>query len=265
MSLRFLSVRIVAAAVMAMAALTSTASAQIQNYFEDFEGLDRNDPAALSGSGWNVAASGIQFAGPVDFFAFFGAGNDINNPVNSVISDVPSGGGPPIGQQGLVAFSDYNSDIHAVIPGQVRNTFYSDLVISVFQQRTISAADIGNTYDFSWIADGNSNPPSGDALTEAFLLVLDPNNGFSATVDLAVDTTGVADGSLTPGTLSVDLSNPALDGQVLQFGFRNTSSDGEGSAVDYDNVSFAVAVPEPSSMVALAFSSVLLISRRRRS
>ena len=84
---------------------------QLTNFFEDFEGLDRNDSRALANAGWLGAASGIRFNGAFEFFAVFGAPNDIFNPFNSVISSF-SGGAPPVGNQGLVVLSDYNSNIH---------------------------------------------------------------------------------------------------------------------------------------------------------
>ena len=44
-------------------------------------------------------------------------------------------------------------------------------------------------------------------------------------------------------TLTLDLSDPLLEGQILQFGFRNTAGGFNGSAVDYDNVSLTVISP----------------------
>ena len=254
--------RILSLAIVTVALLGSSASAQLTNYFEDFEGLDRTDMDALSNVGWLGAAAGVPNGGGFQFFAGFPAQNDINNPVNSVISDVASGGAPPVGNQGLVVFTDFNSAIHFDQP----NSGFDDLIISIFQERAITAADIGNTVEFSWIADGNAVPPSGDTLAEAFILTLDPNNGFAATNSLAFDTTATADGALAANSLTLDLTDPALAGQIFQFGFRSTSSSGNGAAVDYDNVSLSVAptVPEPGSLVALAFGSVVMISRRRR-
>ena len=258
---RYLSLAALAIAAFA----SSTASAQVTNFFEDFEGLDRNDPGALAGTGWNSAAAAFDFGGNFVFFGAGGALNDLTNPRQSIISDVPSGGAPPVGNQGLVVFSDYGSDIH--FAGAARNTAFEDLIISVFQERTITAADIGNSVEFSWTADGNSAPPTGDAIAEAFVLILDPNTGFSSSLDLTFDTAGTADGAFATNSLSFDLNNPLLDGQILQFGFRSVASDGEGSAVDYDNVALTVtsAIPEPSSAIALALSGIVLLTRRRRS
>lgn len=238
------------------------AQAELVNYEQDFELLDRTDGNALSTDGWQLFAAGIN---GTDEFGNFGAGpfnapNNIDSPSISVISDVPSGGSPPAGNQGLVFFSDYGSGLHSD-PNDPR-----DLVLSLFQERVIAAADIGSSVTFSWLADGNANPPTGDAITEAFLLTLDPNAGFSASNNLAFDTTSTADGALAANSLTLALTDPALEGQILQFGFRNTSSDFEGSAVDYDNVSFTVtAVPEPGSFCAMSLLAAgAAFSRRRR-
>lgn len=243
--------------------LSQQASAQLQNYFQDFESLDRTDPLALENDGWRGAAAGVPTGGGFVFFAGFAAPNNIASPANSVISDVASGGDPPIGDQGLVVFTDYNSDIHATDPA-LRNPAFEDLIISIFQERTIADSDIGSSIEFSWVAEQNSVPPTGNARAEAFILTLDPNNGFAATNELSFDTTGTPD-SLTPNSLSLDLSDPLLAGQILQFGFRTTSSDSEGVAVDYDNVSLSVtAIPEPGSIVAMALVTTGLGLRRRR-
>jgi hypothetical protein len=254
--------RVLFAGIVLAGLIPGRASAALTSYFQDFESLDRTDPSALANDGWLLFAAGINGA---PGFGNFGAGpfappNNITAPSISVISDVASGGSPPAGNQGLVFFSDYGSPLHSD-PADPR-----DLVLSLFQERTISATDIGSTVTFSWLADGNAAPPTGDALTEAFLLTLDPGAGFAATNNLAFDTTATADGALASNSLTLALSDPALVGQILQFGFRNTASDFEGSAVDYDNVSFTVtAIPEPSSVCMLAAIAVggLVVSRRR--
>jgi len=230
--------RILSLAIFTVLLLGTTASAQLTNFSEDFEGLDRTSPTALSDAGWQGAASGLTPSGAFQFFASFVAPNNIDSPQLSVISDLASGGAPPAGNQGLVVFSDYNSDIHSGNPA------FSLLIISIFQERIISAADIGQTIEFSWTADGNVSPPTGDTLTEAFMLTLDPNNNFNVTNNLAFDTTMTADGALAVNTLTLDLTDPAFAGQTLQFGFRNTAGGFNGSAVDYDNVQLTVSSPQ---------------------
>ncbi|MEN1680083.1 MAG: PEP-CTERM sorting domain-containing protein [Planctomycetota bacterium] len=249
--------RTVGLALTLAAVLSASASAQLSSYSQDFESLDRTVGTALSDDGWLLFASGINGAPGFDNFGAgpFGAPNDIAGPQVSVISDTLSGD-PPAGNQGLVVFSDYNSGLHQD-PNDPR-----DLVISVFQEQIIDASDIGKSVTFDFLADGNANPPTGDAIAEAFLITLDPNNDFAATNNLAVNTTTVAEGALLQGSLSLDITDPALVGQILQFGFRNTASDFEGSAVDYDNVSFTV-IPEPTSLVLLGVGMLAGVRRRR--
>ena len=55
--------RILTLAVLTVSLLGSTASAQLSNFFEDFESLDRTDAAALSNAGWLGAAAGIPDGG----------------------------------------------------------------------------------------------------------------------------------------------------------------------------------------------------------
>ncbi|BAM03137.1 PEP-CTERM sorting domain-containing protein [Phycisphaera mikurensis] len=245
----------------AVALAAAPASAQLADYSQDFEALDRTNPDALANDGFKIFGAGINPDGSTSYtFGVFGAPNNITSPDISVISDSASGGNPPAGDQGLVYFSAYGNGSHND-PNDNR-----DLRLSLFQEQIIGAADIGNTVSFSWLAQGNSSPPTGDAFTEAFLITLDPNNGFAATNDLAVDTTNTPAAAPVSGMLTLDLTDAALQGQILQFGFRNTSSDFEGSAVDYDNIVFVAdvaAIPEPASAVLLAAASGLLLRRRR--
>lgn len=251
--------------VMALCALSVllggclTAQAQLTPYSQDFESLARQDPNALAGDGWRLFAAGINGNESFPDFTFgpIGAPNDIGNPQSSVISDFASGGDPPAGEQGLVVFSDYDSGLHSD-PSDPR-----DLVISIFQEQTIATSDIGKVAVFDFLAEGNANPPSGDAIVEAFMLTLDPNNGFVVTNNLFIDTSNVPDGDPTPLQISLSLANPALDGQILQFGFRNTSQNGDGTAVDYDNVSLSV-VPEPTGLALAAVGSVVALAFARR-
>jgi hypothetical protein len=237
-----------------------SAQAQLSNYSQDFESLDRTDPGALSSDGWLFFAADVDgvpgdpLYGPFTFGPI-GAPNNTASPNTSLISNIDFGGNPPAGLQGLLFFSDYNSGIHSD-PNDPRG-----LLLSVFQQQVIGADDIGKTAVFDFLAQGNPNPPSGSASAEAFLLTLDSN--FNATNLLFFDTTSVVSGSPTAGQLSLDLTDPLLEGQILQFGFRNTARDGEGSAVDYDNINFQV-VPEPSSLALVGIGAAAVLIRRRR-
>jgi len=224
----------------------TTATAQLSNFLQDFEGLDRTDPNVLVADGFVFFASSTGGTPAFPDFTFFsetGVQNNIESPNITVVSDVPSGGDPPAGNQGLV--------------------FFTDTASGLFLDST--------TVTFDFLAEQNAFPPTGDALVEGFLLTLDPNNGFALTNEDAVDITATPD-SPTGFQLSLELTDPALVGQTLQFGFRNSASDLEGSGIDLDNLAFVVTppggvaptIPEPSSMVLLALGGVALVTKRRR-
>ena len=104
----------------------------------------------------------------------------------------------------------------------------------VFQERTIVAGDVGNTYTFT--ADFKRGNIEGASTALAFIKTLDPNAGFQTIDFITVDTTNASD---TWSTLSVQITIEASDvGLLLQYGFQNTSSNNEGSGIFYDNVSF---------------------------
>jgi len=248
----------------------TTATAQLSNFLQDFEGLDRTDPNVLVADGFVFFASSTGGTPAFPDFTFFsetGVQNNIESPNITVVSDVPSGGDPPAGNQGLVFFTDTASGLFL----DSTDSDPRDLLLNIFQQQTISEADIGSTVTFDFLAEQNAFPPTGDALVEGFLLTLDPNNGFALTNEDAVDITATPD-SPTGFQLSLELTDPALVGQTLQFGFRNSASDLEGSGIDLDNLAFVVTppggvaptIPEPSSMVLLALGGVALITKRRR-
>lgn len=236
------------------------ATAQLSNYSQDFEGLDRSSPTALSDDGWELFASST--GGTLPDFADFAVGpfpapNDINSPFNSVISDANSGGNPPAGNQGFTLLSDFGSPLTQV------NADTRTLNISVFQTQVIGAGDIGSVWSFDFLAQGNAVAPTGGQTVEAFLVTLDPNAGFSATNTLTLDLTGLNPLEQLNGSLEIDLSDPLLEGQLLQFGFRNTAADGTFAFIDADNLNFSV-VPEPASLALLGLGGLAALARRRQ-
>lgn len=252
--LRLPSTALLATGVLAAASLP--AHGQLSDFVENFDGLDQNNPNALSDIGFQLFAQGINPDGSLSFQAGpFAAPNNISSPNISVVSSDGAG------NQGLTFFTDFTSPLNN--PDDPRQ---DALNLSLFQQQTISAADIGRTVSFSFTFDDAENPPAGNTVAEAFLLTLDPNAGFAATNNLSFDTTSNPE-TPTPGLLTLELASEALVGQILQFGFRNTVADSEGNAVNFDNIVFLAdinnPIPEPASAAVLAAGGLLLARRRR--
>ena len=237
--------------------LAAGASAQLSPYSQDFESLDRTSGSALADDGYNLFVNVFDPSGSTLLYNYgvFPAPNDINNPNISVISDDSSA---PVGDQGLVVFSDYNNGDHAN---------GNRIEVNVFQEQNITAADLGNTYTFSFTAapvlDGNGqNVLNGTATdTLAYIQTLDPNAGFARTNFITAPTDMLAAGN-TQISLDIDLTDPLLAGQILQFGFQNTASNYEPSGVNYDNISFGI-VPEPASLALVGLGTLALLGRRR--
>ncbi|MEO0586346.1 MAG: dockerin type I domain-containing protein [Planctomycetota bacterium] len=230
--------------LLSTAALVATVSAvpalgQLSTYTQDFESLDRTQINALSGDGWLFFGSAFEPDGVTQAYVYspnaFPAPNDINFPNISVISDIPSGGTPPVDDQGLVIFSDYNNGDH-------RNGTNHIIQGDVFQEQTITNGDLGKTFTFSGIASlPDVGPVGGNTEHVAFIKTLDPNNNFSQTNFLTFDMTTIGGPLNTP--FSVDFAiapgDTGLVGQILQFGFQVRASNDDPSAVNYDELGFS--------------------------
>jgi hypothetical protein len=206
-------------------------------YEQDFESLDDMSATALSDDGWQFF--GNVFDGSDNFkfpYGPFGAPNATVSPQDTFISAVVSGeGDTPQGAQQLSVFNDYNCCDLAPPPDddQGHGNGTDKVEINVFQEFTIGADDIGKTLTFTF--DAKRGNIEGATTAQAFIKTLDPNAGFNQTNFVPVEMTGIP---VTWGGFmaSLDLTDPLLEGQILQFGFVSTASDFEGSGIFYDNL-----------------------------
>ncbi|UCG73024.1 MAG: glycoside hydrolase family 16 protein [Chromatiales bacterium] len=205
-------------------------------YSQDFEALDQAAPDALANDGFVFFAD--VWLGDVGTGAFqyqYGPGPAPNGGAG--FSAIASGeGGPDQGAQYLNVYSDYGNADHG--NGLTINT-------SVFQEprdlnNRIIAADIPScwtmTFDYKSPFENGIADPESNATANAFFVTLDPNAGFATTNDIRFDTTGASNTDWASGSISIDLSDPLLVDQILQFGFNTTATNFEDSGVYYDNI-----------------------------
>lgn len=223
--------------------LPAAAAAQLSTYTQDFEALTISDTSALANDGWIVFGNVFDTDGTTFLYGYgpFPAPNDGFG--FCAIDELQ--GGVDQGIQQLSVFSDYNNADHAAGRFIESNTF---------QEWTIAAGDIGQTWTFSWQAKkGNIE---GLSTAQAFIKTIDPNNGFAATNVITEDMTAIP---TTWGgwSLSIDLTDPALEGQFLQIGFACTATAFQGSGIFYDNVVFEQGTPTSVPHLGDAFGVAL--------
>jgi hypothetical protein len=209
-----------AAAFLLLAPVASHAALSV--YSQDFEALSQPAPNALSADGWKIFANVFSPDHTVYYYGYgvFPAPNNTGGFCG--IDFLP--GTPPQGYQDLVVYSDYNNGDHAN---------GNQIEANVFQEQTVSAPDVGGTWKFRFDAKlGNLEAPS---TAFAFIKTLDPGAGYAMTHFVTANMTAIPS---TWGTFEISLAiDPALVGQILQFGFMNTASNYKGSGVFYDNIS----------------------------
>lgn len=200
--------------------------------------------------------SGLLFDGntganpPYGTFKFF-YGN-FPAPNGTGFSAIATGeGGLAQGAQYLNAYSDYN----CCQPGQghfdVTGPSFDFVQSNIFQEQTIGQADIGSTWTLTFDArlpssNGCATTASSDCI--AFIRTLNPNAGFAQTSLVTFDSRTLSNAAWSTHTIMIDLSNPLLNGQVLQFGFQSTSQLFGNTGVYYDNIVFANPVPADADL-----------------
>lgn len=200
-------------------------------YEQTFESLEPTAANALSADGWlyfgNVYTSAAVFK--------FGFGPFAAPTTSLQISAIAIGeGGPGQGAQQLVVFSNYD----CCQPGEGHFNGTDLVETIVFQEPFpnatggIPAAEIGKVFTFTF--DAKRGNIAGATTAQAFIKTLDPGAGFATTNNAVLDTTNLPT-SWATYTITLNLSDPALEGQILQFGFQTLASNFEGAGNLYDN------------------------------
>ena len=247
-------------------------SAVIPDYIQGFDGLDKDNTFALGlvgGELFKVFADVWDGAVGTGIFLYqYGPFTAPNGGAGFSAIAVGEGQGDSVTDQYLNIYSDYNNTDHA--NGYNINT-------SVFREQTIVAGDIssGNLYTFSGDFKAPSScgiaqdpscgadglPGTGDDFVipnnttgMAFIKTLDPNNGFATTNDIRVDVTNADPNNWAGFSISILLSDPALENQILQYGFNTVASNYNDSGVYYDNLSFSNPPADISGYATLKFA-----------
>jgi hypothetical protein len=217
-------------------------------YEQDFESFDMDSPTALGDDGWlffgNVSdESGTpKFSYPNEPPSPDPAPNDSADPENVSISALVSGeDGTRRGAQQLVVSNDYSCCGLETANPQGHGNGTDRVETIVFREiNPIPAEFIGEVYEFTF--DAKRGNIEGATTAQAFIRTLtqDPDAGFVTTNDVVFDTTDLPPAWGTY-SLSLDLSDPDLQGQRLQFGFSTIASDFEDAANVYDNTTFCAS------------------------
>ncbi len=240
-------------AALLVGASMTTAALAISPYTQNFEAMNAASPTALSSDGWLYFANVFSSGG--GYLYGYGPGGAPNGTPG--FSSVAGGeGGVNQGAQYINIYSDYNN--------QGAHNAGDRVEALVFQERVISAADLGLTFNFRFDYKASSQlGPNGATTTAAFMKILDPSNGYATLVNPTLNTTAASTSVWSEGNLlSITVDN-SWTGKLLQFGFLSNASNNQRSGVFYDNVSLT-PVPEPATMTVLALGIAAALKRRRK-
>jgi hypothetical protein len=223
--MRYRSSPIIAAALL-FCLMPAVGQAQLASYTQDFELLDPANTGALAGDGWTVFGNAYDPTGEIFLFGYgpFPAPNDPSNP--AFCNMVEFEGGVDQGIYQIQVISDYNSDQHPI---------GNRLESNVFQEQVIGAENIGQRWRFFF--ESKRGNISGASTAAAFIKTIEQVPPFNATNEIYEDMT-VTPLTWTGYEITIDLTDPLLEGQLLQFGFLCVASNFEDSAIFYDNVLF---------------------------
>ena len=233
-----------AVAMMTAMVIAPCSNAALVNYSQDFEALQRADPAALANDGWRIFANVFDTDKTtfLDDYGVFVAPNGGAGFSTITVSEV---------NQQLKVFSDYNNTDQSA--GQWIEAL-------VFQQQTISASDVGSIWDLTFdVKQGDQIP---DSSSNAYLRTF--NSALDMTSESILNTTAFGTDWGTR-TLSLEIDSSKV-GQLLQFGFASTATSYTPSGVLYDNINFSstTVVPVPGAVWLMISGLIGLVGVARR-
>ena len=229
-------------ALAAALALASTAEAQLTTYTQDFEGVDAMSSTAISADGWNVYGYVVDNG----VFAYGYGPFPAPNP-GAGFSAIGSGsGGASQGAQYLDIYSDYANGDH--------NNLGVTIDAAVYKEDTITTADVGETFTFSFDHLKNPTPINGDgaAVTQAFIKVFMSSDGsFSPLAIINLDTTNSSTTTWSTDILQVTI-DPSWVGEIIQFGFSSIAGNNDDTSRFYDNISWSSPNSNPPGLSPFA-------------
>ena len=243
------------------ALLVASSSQALTTYSEDFNAMNAADGAALGAGGgnWKIFANVFDGSGGYKFgYGVFDAPN--GGAGFSAVASGEGAGGPS--DQYINTYSDYNCCGLGGPSPEGHGNGTDRVEANIFQEQTVGAGDAG-VWRFEFDAKLPGGGPLGANTTAAaFIKVLDPDLGFATTIFLQNDSTTLTDSAWETRFIDITIDG-SMAGDILQFGFINTSENFEATGVYYDNVSFT-AIPVPGAVWLFGSAIAGLFAARRR-
>jgi hypothetical protein len=214
-------------------------NAALTSYSENFESLTATSSTALSDAGFYIYSNTYTDQDLTNLVSSDGP-LPARNDYRAFAQVVTGEGDTAQGTQQLRSLSNYLSID--------QNSLYVDAL--TLQQQTISTADLGTTWSFSF--DAKQGDITGTSSAFAWIRAID--GGITLGEEM-LDTTSLG---FDWGRYAISLYiDPSWDGKTLQFGVKSAATAYTASGVYYDNLNLAeAAVPVPAA--AWLFCSGLL-------
>ena len=241
--------------------LSASSHAAVAPFSQDFEGLTVAEAGIensdLADNDWEVTGNVFDGSSSVDFpgnyLYFYGQWSPAPNNGGGGFSAVATGDDTNnlSGANYLNIYSDYDNR-GAQESGQIVNAI-------VAKQYTVSSTDIGQTLTFSFDAKrpdidedgfgGDSSAAAGNncantCIAQAFVKTLDPNANYSTTNSVIEVTTEISQSEWSSFTMTLELTDALLEGQILQVGFETFATGDDNTGVYYDNIVLSLDGPE---------------------